>query len=760
MKKKIVAGLLVTSLLIPVIGGEILPSSVYAASASSGVTIDKPSLNLKVGDTASIQLTSPQSGTAWNWSSSDESVARVDTLTGVVTGVTPGIATIVVSSSQGSAYCNVFVEGPIQLKIGSNTGPSSINVGASSQKIDAYMAGTTIDNSNLVWHSSDDNKLLVNQNGVITAISPGTVIITATTQLGTPYFYTVNVLPPAVSPTPTPTPTPTPSNPGTGGGVNGRGTSKAVNFSIDQKTSNSVNFSWSGTTGSVLVELRTRSGSPVNSYSTSEQRASFSGLSSNTDYTIYVDGQQFDTFTTRPYNYGYGSYYNGDTYYNGDPNSNGGPYNGGTYYNGSGYTNTYIYNFSVDRNSGTSVDFSWDGTSGSVSVELRRRSDNSFIGSSSTSNRSATFSGLSNGTEYSVYINGQYVNSFISGGSSSSTIWNFSVTNRTDSSAAVSWSGTTGNVRVELKRRSDGSSVDANYTGSRYITFNGLVPNTDYSVYIDGNYAGYFTTNYSSSGSDGTVTGFSIDRKNLTSVSFSWSQPSYYTQVELRRNGSRVDSLSSVSRSGTFSSLAADTSYEIYIGGRYAGSFRTDKDNSSSNVHNPGSAITFSDIQYHWARSAIENLAQRNIVTGYSDGTFRPNDTVTREQYVTMLVQTKGYALGGDSVFGDLSSTSWSAPYIGAAIKNGIVIPSEYAGSFRPQKAITREEMAVLAARAMRLSPDPGYLTFNDTYAVSDKGLVGAAARAGVVSGYPDHSFRPGNFVTRAAAAVVVNRVY
>lgn len=101
--------------------------------------------------------------------------------------------------------------------------------------------------------------------------------------------------------------------------------------------------------------------------------------------------------------------------------------------------------------------------------------------------------------------------------------------------------------------------------------------------------------------------------------------------------------------------------------------------------------------------SEISYLLNKNIITGYKDGTFRPGEKVTRAAAATMI----GRALGFDgtqtnSSFRDVSKESFASGYIEEAVK-GKIIKGFTDGTFRPNEEVTRGQMAIFIARAFEL---------------------------------------------------------
>ena len=113
----------------------------------------------------------------------------------------------------------------------------------------------------------------------------------------------------------------------------------------------------------------------------------------------------------------------------------------------------------------------------------------------------------------------------------------------------------------------------------------------------------------------------------------------------------------------------------------------------------------FSDVSDSaWYAAAVKTLASIGGINGYTDGTFRPNRNVTRAEFVTMLVNLTG-ATGSDISFSDVSETHWARNAIAAAAENGWV--TGYTdGTFRPGNNITRAEAVVIMNRVLGRSAD------------------------------------------------------
>jgi hypothetical protein len=116
---------------------------------------------------------------------------------------------------------------------------------------------------------------------------------------------------------------------------------------------------------------------------------------------------------------------------------------------------------------------------------------------------------------------------------------------------------------------------------------------------------------------------------------------------------------------------------------------------------------TFPDIQNHWARPFIEALVERNIVAGYLDGTFRPENPVARDEFAAMIRQAFNQnperQIPSGSVYDDIPTGYWAAPAIEEAYEMGFMqgYPD---GTFRPGQSISKVEAIAILASNLNLA--------------------------------------------------------
>ncbi|MNI23529.1 Endo-1,4-beta-xylanase A precursor [compost metagenome] len=167
------------------------------------------------------------------------------------------------------------------------------------------------------------------------------------------------------------------------------------------------------------------------------------------------------------------------------------------------------------------------------------------------------------------------------------------------------------------------------------------------------------------------------------------------------------------------------------------------------------------DISSHWAASAIQKAVAAGFVNGYTDNTFRPNQQVNRAEFITMLARALKLPESGTGDFKDNSAIpAWAKSYAAQAAAAGIV--SGYAdGTFRPEQKLSRAELTVMIVRSLGITVDPqAKLTFADAGAVPAWAApyVAAAVEKSLVSGIGQNRFAPNQTATRAeAVALIVN---
>lgn len=168
------------------------------------------------------------------------------------------------------------------------------------------------------------------------------------------------------------------------------------------------------------------------------------------------------------------------------------------------------------------------------------------------------------------------------------------------------------------------------------------------------------------------------------------------------------------------------------------------------------------DITGHWAETQINEWFNKGLIKGTADGTFKPNNDITRAEFVTMTNRAFGFTESGSITFSDVSPTNWFANEVSIAGKAGY-IRGFVDGTFKPVNKITRQEVAAILTRLLDLNITGGAAeadNYIDAAKIQNwsKESVGAVSKAGIMSGYQDKTFGPQNSITRAEALVTLDR--
>ena len=191
------------------------------------------------------------------------------------------------------------------------------------------------------------------------------------------------------------------------------------------------------------------------------------------------------------------------------------------------------------------------------------------------------------------------------------------------------------------------------------------------------------------------------------------------------------------------------------------GSGSTISDDNKDDNNDVTYDTNFSDLgDAAWAESSVKYLASKGVVSGKGDGKFYPNDTVTREEFVKIIVEAfKIYSNTATVEFEDVDSGRWSYGYIASAYRAGIIAGNSDT-TFNPAGEMTRQDMAVImyrVANLVGLSLNSADVTFADGADIADyaKEAVGVLCSAGIINGTGDNCFSPLETVTRAQAAKI-----
>lgn len=182
-------------------------------------------------------------------------------------------------------------------------------------------------------------------------------------------------------------------------------------------------------------------------------------------------------------------------------------------------------------------------------------------------------------------------------------------------------------------------------------------------------------------------------------------------------------------------------------------------------------ALAFSDLSSaHWAYEAIMDMVNRGIMSGYPDGTFKPNNPVQRAETAVILANVFNLEPvdSKKSSFVDVSKSHWAYSHIEAINNTKLMSETIINNQFTPNKNLTRISFVPIQVRALGMKYFAENISeqeksetmqqFSDQYQVPywARGFLTIAVKAGSMSGYPNKTFRPRNDVTRAEIASLI----
>lgn len=186
---------------------------------------------------------------------------------------------------------------------------------------------------------------------------------------------------------------------------------------------------------------------------------------------------------------------------------------------------------------------------------------------------------------------------------------------------------------------------------------------------------------------------------------------------------------------------------------------------------------TFKDVpKSHWAYESIKQVAEKGLVAGYSDGTYKPSAQVTRAEFATFLSRVYDGNDRTPSKFSDVGASHWANDAIQEGLAVGFIKASDFSNNkFEPNKAMTRGEMSrwlanglahanadygkaieEMANSSLTIIPIPEF--YGGGVNKKDLPYIGVALGTGLLSGYEDFTFKPNGNTTRAEVATILIR--
>lgn len=177
----------------------------------------------------------------------------------------------------------------------------------------------------------------------------------------------------------------------------------------------------------------------------------------------------------------------------------------------------------------------------------------------------------------------------------------------------------------------------------------------------------------------------------------------------------------------------------------------------------PQAAVGFPDVPAgYWALPFITELSRRGVISGFEDGTFRPDQPLTRAQYAALLERVLQGANQNQIAFNDIPAGFWGAQAVDEAVKGGFLKGYPDA-TFQPNQPISKMQVLLSLANGFQLpqsaNPDAALQLFQDREQIPEwaKPAIAAATESGVVVNYPNRDqFNPNQPATRAEVAAML----
>ena len=172
-------------------------------------------------------------------------------------------------------------------------------------------------------------------------------------------------------------------------------------------------------------------------------------------------------------------------------------------------------------------------------------------------------------------------------------------------------------------------------------------------------------------------------------------------------------------------------------------------------------SVFANDISGHWAEEVITKWQENEKLNGYIDGSFQPDKIITRAEFLRLLNNTTqtSFTSYADTTFSDVNKNDWFYADVTQAVDKKVTTGFSD-GTFRPNEPITRAEASMMMYKAEQLEQNETATNrFTDNIPVWAKGAIGAVVDAGYLSGYQDGTFGADKGMTRAEAISALERM-
>lgn len=167
-----------------------------------------------------------------------------------------------------------------------------------------------------------------------------------------------------------------------------------------------------------------------------------------------------------------------------------------------------------------------------------------------------------------------------------------------------------------------------------------------------------------------------------------------------------------------------------------------------------------SDISNHWAKDQVLSWVDKGLISGYANGSFKPDNNITRAEFMALVNRAFGYQNTVEINYSDVPAGLWFTDTIAQA-KAGGYIGGYQDRTMKPHNPISRQEAAAIIMRIKELKANAAAADkFSDAPSIPawSKGAVGAVVTANIMGGYPNGSFKAESYIKRAEAVVALSR--
>lgn len=172
-------------------------------------------------------------------------------------------------------------------------------------------------------------------------------------------------------------------------------------------------------------------------------------------------------------------------------------------------------------------------------------------------------------------------------------------------------------------------------------------------------------------------------------------------------------------------------------------------------------SLLLSDISGHWAQKQIQNWLSKDLITGYPNKTFKPDNSITRAEFIALANRSFKFSATAQYTFSDVKADEWFTGDIARASAAGYI--SGYQdGTFKPGMDISRQEAASIIARILKLDTGVNQDNLNQFKDKADfpdwsKAAIARVVEQGIMHGYPDKTFGAQRPISRAEALVALD---